>query len=221
MNPSKKKFFKPSFKEEKILWKKGFKYVIGIDEVGRGSFAGPVVTAAVIFDPKKCTPELLKEIDDSKRLKSLQRKRLSKEIKNQASFWEISVVGVLSINKVGIGKATNMAFRKSLGTIIKLLNGKTHYVLIDGFHIKYVHDVGLKYQKAIIKGDQKSISIAAASIIAKNHRDKIMKTLSKKYPEYGFGKNKGYGTKEHQEAIKKHGLTKIHRTVFCKNFLSA
>ncbi|OGH06096.1 MAG: ribonuclease HII [Candidatus Levybacteria bacterium RBG_16_35_11] len=205
---------KPTFREEEILWKKGFNYIIGIDEVGRGAFAGPVVTAAVIFDPKKCSQDLFLEIDDSKRLRSLKRKTLAKQIKDQAIFWEISTKSVAVINKYGIGKATNMAFRKSLSSIVKLLDREKPYVLVDGFHVRYIRGVGLKHEKAIVKGDQKSMSIAAASIIAKDHRDRLMKALSKRYPRYGLGRNKGYGTKEHQMAIKKFGLTRIHRRSF-------
>lgn len=188
--------------------------MIGIDEVGRGAFAGPVVSAAVIFDPKKTEANLISEIDDSKRLRPQKRRLLAKEIKKQAIYWEIATVSVANINRVGIGKATNMAFRKSLRVIVKLLGENRPYVLVDGFHVRYIKGVGLKHEKAIIKGDQKSISIAAASIIAKDHRDRIMRNLSLKYTKYGFGRNKGYGTKEHQRAIKKYGLIKVHRRSF-------
>jgi len=216
---------KPTFKEEEILWEKGFKYIIGIDEVGRGCFAGPIVAGAVVFK-KDCNRELLTEVNDSKQLKFLQRKKLSKVIKKECLYWGIGTIPVSTINKVGIGKANKIAFRKAINNIMKqveaeneknakyqILNSK-YYLLVDGFHVKYIKGVGLKNEKAIVKGDQISMSIAAASVIAKDHRDRIMKMLSNKYPEYGFGRNKGYGTKEHQAAIKKYGLTKIHRKSF-------
>lgn len=211
---------KPNFNEEKKLWNKGYKYVIGIDEVGRGAFAGPVVVAAVVFGRvsrvSKGESKRIEEfgIDDSKLLTPRKRLKLSKEIKKQALHYSISKVGVPVINKVGIGKATAIAFRKVLRQAQdKLLNGKL-FVLVDGFHVKYIRGIGLKNQKAIIKGDRKSISIAAASIIAKVYRDKLMKSLSKKYPRYHFDKNKGYGTKDHRKQIKKYGLSKIHRKSF-------
>lgn len=195
---------KPTFKEEKALWKKGYKYVVGIDEVGRGAFAGPVVAGAVVF-PRNFNS--LNGINDSKLLKPRLREFLSKIIKKEAHCFAIAEIPVRTVNKYGVGKATQMAFRKA----IKLLRIKPDYLLIDAFYIKHVNR---KNQKAIKKGDQKSVSIAAASIIAKVHRDKIMKKLSAKYPQYKFAKNKGYGTKEHQKALKKFGLSKIHRTSF-------
>ena len=214
---------KPSFREEKKIWKKGYEFVIGVDEVGRGSFAGPVVAGGVIFRKGSNFKEgILLETNDSKLLNPKKRKMLSKEIRNVAVVYTISVVGVSVINKLGIKKATEKAFRKAISSIISktsknpeysIFNTK-YYLLADGFHIKYIRGIGLVNQKAIVKGDRKSISIAAASIIAKVHRDKIMKKLNRKYLGYGFAKNKGYGTKFHQAALKKYGLTKIHRTSF-------
>lgn len=218
----------PNFKEERKLWKKGYKFVIGVDEVGRGAFAGPVSAAAVVF---KCETDELKTlgINDSKLLKKRERKKLSELIKDKCVSYAVSTTSVSTINKVGIGKATQIAFRKAIGDVLMQLSKDTKYsipntgysilhteyfLLADGFHIKYIRKIGLKNQKAIIKGDRQSISIAAASIIAKVHRDSLMKRLSKKYPEYGFGKHKGYGTKEHRAAIKKYNLSKIHRTSF-------
>ena len=217
---------KPDLVEEKKLWKNGYKYIIGIDEVGRGAFAGPVVVGAVIFDKRDpCTKIILSEINDSKLLNPKNREKLDKEIRTCAQFYSIAQVGVSIINKAGIGKATKIAFRKVVKSIIcnenqeiqnskyQILNTK-YFMLVDGFHIKYIKGIGLKNQKAIIKGDRKSISIAAASIIAKVYRDKLMKDLAKKYREYHFEDNKGYGTKEHQIAIKKYGLSRIHRKSF-------
>jgi len=217
---------KPSFKEEKKIWKRGCEFVIGVDEVGRGSFAGPVVAGAVVFGKDtpcmRLTRSILAGINDSKLLSVKKREILSKSIKKEAMFYSIAAIGVSVINKLGIKKASEKAFRKAVSSIISKTSKKSeysiqntkYYLLADGFHIKHVGGIGLINQKAIIKGDRKSISIAAASIIAKVYRDKLMKKLNIKYPGYGFAKNKGYGTKFHQIALKKHGLTEIHRTSY-------
>lgn len=225
-----RKTFKPSFEEEIRFWKKGYT-VIGIDEVGKGAFAGPVVVGAVVFS-SSCHTEFISAsitIDDSKRLSPNQRVKASKWIKENCASFNITEVGVSIINKYGIGKATKIAFRRTLNQLQRnphFSNDSNHrsakqlFVLIDGFHVRYIKGIGLKNQKAIIKGDQKSLSIAAASIIAKVHRDKLMRAIHKKYPQYGFAKHKGYGTKLHQAAIKKYGLCKLHRKSFTFSCLS-
>lgn len=194
----------PTLDLERKLWKRGYRYVCGLDEVGRGSFAGSVVVGAVVFTKDCVIPE---GIADSKLLKPRQRERITGEIKKSASCWAVGEVSVSVINKVGIGRATQMAFRKSL----RMLSVQADFVLIDAFYIKHLNR---KRQKAIRNGDKLCTSIAAASIIAKVHRDKLMKKLHRKYPKYGFAKHKGYGTKVHQEAIKKYGLCKVHRMSF-------
>jgi len=214
---------KPSFKEEKKIWKKGCEFIIGVDEVGRGSFAGPVVAGAVVFKrDSKFKDGILSQVNDSKLLNPRKREELAKKIRKEAILYAVSVVGVSVINKMGIKKATERAFRKAISNIISITSKKSEYsilntkyfLLADGFHIKYIRGIGLIKQKAIIKGDRKSISIAAASIIAKVYRDNLMRKLNRKYPGYGFARNKGYGTKFHQIALKKYGLTEIHRTSF-------
>lgn len=202
---------KPTFREENALWKRGYKFIAGIDEVGRGAFAGPVVVGAVVF-PRNFSPT--DGINDSKLLKPRRREFLSRIIKKDAYCFSLAEISVWAINKYGVGKATQMGFRKT----VKLLRVKPDYLLIDAFYRNassaYIKHVNRKNQKPIKKGDRKSISIAAASIIAKVHRDKIMKKLNKRYPQYKFAKNKGYGTREHQKALKKFGISKIHRTSF-------
>lgn len=194
----------PTLEIETKLWNSGYALICGLDEVGRGSFAGPVCVGAVVF-PRNC--QLLDGVMDSKQLRSRQREKLAKEIKNYALAWSVAEVGVTTINKVGIGKATQIAFRKA----IKLLEQNPEFILIDAFYIKHFNR---KKQRAVKNGDKICASIAAASIIAKVYRDKLMKKLSKKYPQYGFGRHKGYGTKKHQEAIRMYGLTRIHRRSF-------
>lgn len=194
----------PTLNIEQKLWKSGYSYIAGLDEVGRGCFAGPVVVGAVIFPKDILLPD---GVADSKLLKPKQRERLEIRIKSQAISWSVAEISVAIINKMGIGKATQMAFRKA----VKLLQKSPDYILIDAFYIKHLNR---KRQKAVKSGDTICASISAASIIAKVYRDKLMKKLHKKYPEFGFAKHKGYGTKQHQEAIKKHGLTRIHRKSF-------
>ena len=202
----------PSLIFEKKLWKQGFKSIVGIDEVGRGSFAGPVVVGAVVFSPDCIIPE---GVADSKLLKPRQRVKLAKEIKEFAKSTAVAEIAVPKINKFGIGKATQMAYR----LVIRNLNINPDFVLIDAFYIKHFNR---KNQKAIKAGDKICTSIAAASIIAKVYRDNLMKKLHKIYPQYGFAKHKGYGTKLHQEAIKKFGLSRLHRKSFnLEKFLAA
>lgn len=189
---------------EKRLWKEGYSLICGLDEVGRGSFAGPVCVGAVIF-PKNC--QIPEGIADSKLLKPKARERLAESIKAQAVSWAVAEIGVSIINNVGIGRATQMAFRKA----IKSLDKTPDFALIDAYYIKHLNR---KRQKPVKDGDKICVSISAASIIAKVHRDRLMKKLSKRYPQYGFSKHKGYGTKRHQEALRKYGLSKIHRRSF-------
>lgn len=300
----------PSFAEEKKLWQKGLDLVIGVDEVGRGSWAGPVVAAAVAWPfnyvgakvarqrffrlpilpvnlasretgqsrkvalPRETkflrgrkgstqklggfpapylssvltrvmfsltsgqSPRTLMEfiefigINDSKALSSQKRVKLADIIK-ECSLWALGEIGVGTINRVGIGKATEMAMRKAVNSLWQMAYDKWSsesnytlsaicnkpFVLVDAFHIRYLKGIGLKNQKAIVKGDQKSISIAAASILAKVYRDNLMWKLAKKYPRYGWRKSKGYGTKDHQKAILKYGLICLHRKQFVETFL--
>ena len=205
---------KPSFSEESKLWAANINFVIGIDEVGRGAFAGPIVAAGVVFNPK-IKLELLTEVNDSKLIKPRLREELSEIIKAN-SIWAIESVEIDYINKFGIGKANSAVFRKVIRKILLELGTSHYFVLIDGFHKKYMPG-GLKKQKGIVRGDRKSLSIAAASILAKVYRDDLMRKESSNYPNYLFAKNKGYGTLEHRNAIKLNGLCDIHRTSFDLN----
>ncbi|MDO8551860.1 MAG: ribonuclease HII [bacterium] len=227
---------KPNFDFEKLYWKKGYKVVVGVDEVGRGCFAGPIVAAAVVFKGSRksmvgrvgrkgtqlstsstlstlTTLEAL-GINDSKKLKPKERERLEKEIKKYALAWGIAEIPTSVINRLGMGKACARVMRKAIRQAQGKLSGGRTFVLVDGYHVKYIPSIGLKRQKPIIDGDQKSISIAAASILAKVYRDKLMRKLSTKYPQFGWGRNKGYGTLEHQKAILRYGMTRYHRKQF-------
>lgn len=216
----------PNFKFEKVLWEKGYKFVCGIDEVGRGAWAGPVVAAAVVFPSslqglqghplqlRKGWPYGTPRIRDSKQLSPSQREKLDPVIKKFCLAYSVTEVEVRIVNREGIAKACQRAYRKCL----KLLKVPADFILMDAFSIK---NLAKKYQKPIIKGDQKSISIAAASIIAKVYRDGLMRKLHLTDPLYGFDRHKGYGTELHAESIKIHGLSKHHRRAFIPTVLMA
>lgn len=199
----------PDLNFEKNYWQKGFKYIAGIDEVGRGSWAGPLVAAGVILPSDFEVPQ---GFADSKQLTSKKRDIFCKLIESQAVSFTIAEISNNKINIFGIAKATQIVFRK----IVRNLNPAPNYLLIDAFHIKYFPK---KKQLAIKYGDKKSATIAAASIIAKVYRDNLMTKFAQKFPKYSFEKNKGYGTKFHQQSIKSYGFTKIHRTSFNLDYL--
>jgi ribonuclease HII len=178
------------------------KILAGVDEVGRGSLIGPVYAAAVILN-KTINKKLLK---DSKTLSKIKRKKLSIYIKKN-SIWAIGQSSVKEIEKINILHASLLAMKRA---ILKLKK-KPSLILIDGNKLPELKNYNLRY---IIKGDQKISCISAASIIAKVSRDRFIVTLSKKFKNYGWETNSGYGTKEHLRAIKKFGITKFHRKTF-------
>jgi len=196
----------PSFDFENKLLESGVDYVFGMDEVGRGSFAGPLVAAAVCFEKEF---SWFASLNDSKLLTAKERGRLSKLILKHAKYF-IEEIDVENINKFGIGKCNQLIFKRLIKRISKEHKLRKLYYLIDGNKQK-IKSKNLQY---IVKGDAKIISIAAASIIAKVYRDRLMQDLGKIFKGYNFPKNKGYGTKFHQQAIKRLGLCKIHRSSF-------
>jgi ribonuclease HII len=208
----------PNFSYEKKLWRRGFRFVAGADEVGRGAFAGPIVAAAVVFpyDLQFPISDSGIKIDDSKKLKAREREKGAEWIKKNALGWGIGEVSAAMINRLGIGKATKIAFRKAITDVTRRLSSSVDFLLVDAFYVPYTKGLRRKNQKAIVHGDTKSASIAAASIIAKVYRDKLMRKLARKHRVYGWGRNKGYGTREHQEAIKKYGVTRLHRKQFIR-----
>ena len=184
--------------------------VIGIDEVGRGAFCGPVVSCSVLLEKAILNNDLVFQITDSKKLSHKKRFILSKFIKEYSSY-SIGVANNIEIDEMNILRATNLSMIRSYDKFKKTEN----LIKIDG-----LKTFSLNEKTTFIKnGDQKSISIAAASIIAKTWRDKLMTLYSKIYPMYGWDRNKGYGTLEHRSAIKKFGLTKIHRKSFLRNLI--
>lgn len=179
-----------------------YDYICGIDEVGRGPLAGPVVAAAVIL-PKDSYYQYL---NDSKKVTEKRRNKLYDEITAEAVSYGIGLVSPDVIDDINILQATYVAMKKA----IDALSIRPQMILVDAVHIP---DIGIP-QVGIVKGDAKSISIAAASIVAKVYRDRLMTEYDALYPEYKFAKNKGYGTKEHMQALHEIGMSPIHRKSF-------
>ncbi|MGI8786695.1 MAG: ribonuclease HII [Pyrinomonadaceae bacterium] len=181
----------------------GCRFIAGVDEVGRGCLAGAVVAAACILDLSKPLPEFL---NDSKKLTAKRREAICEELKQTAICYSVAQIEAEEIDRINILQATKKAMRLA----VEKLHPKADFLLIDALQLK---EINLP-QKAIIHCDAISASIAAASIIAKTYRDNLMRELDVIYPEYGFAKHVGYGTKAHFEALKKHGACPLHRKSF-------
>jgi ribonuclease HII len=195
----------PNLKQEKKLWRAGYKTVVGIDEAGRGPLAGPVVAGAVYIKEIKVLDKILRMVKDSKKLSQRQREEIYEIAKNHPQVkWGIGVVSEKVIDKINILEATKLAMKKAIRNL------KPNFLLIDG-NFKLDLDIA---QKSIIRGDEKVLSCSLASIFAKVERDRLMEKMHKKYPQYGFDKHKGYGTRFHMEMLKKNGPCKIHRETF-------
>ena len=199
-----------------------FKYLVGVDEVGRGPIAGPVTVCAFIIsypNQKELLKEFKKEnnlpIKDSKKLNQKQREKwflyLKRKRKEGECDFAVSSVSNITIDRCGIEKSLQRAINSSLKKIAKDKNTKEILILLDG---RLKADERYLHQKTIVRGDEKEPAIALASIVAKFTRDNLMKKFSKKYPEYHFETNVGYGTKKHYEAIKKFGISPLHRKTF-------
>lgn len=198
----------PDYEFEKAAVNSGFSCICGVDEAGRGPLAGPVCAAAVIL------PEgaVIEGLDDSKKLTEKKREKLYDIIKETAVAYSVAYGTLEEIESVNILEATYLAMNRA----IEGLSVKPDFALIDGNRVPR----GIKIPcETIVKGDSKSMSVAAASVLAKVTRDRLMLEYEKKYPEYNFKKHKGYGTKEHTELIKQYGPCEIHRLSFLKNIL--
>ncbi len=195
-------------KFEREYNEKGYDLIGGIDEAGRGPLFGPVVAACVVL-PKGC---LIEGVNDSKKLSEKKREALFDEIKEKAVAWGVGICDNNVIDEINILEAT----RKAMHEAVCNLKVKPDYIFVDAE--KHVDTNGIPYLP-IIKGDALSINIACASIIAKVTRDRMIDELAKTYPEYGLEKHKGYGTKAHIDAIKKYGITPLHRKSFCQKFI--
>ncbi len=202
----------PDLLEEKLLISRGYKFIAGIDEAGRGALAGPVVAAAVILPRRDYLPQL-KSVRDSKMMTPARRDSLFKIIEDEAEAVGVGIVPPNIIDTINIRNATMVAMR----TAIEQLAYPPDFLLIDGLSVPKIQLV----QKGIVKGDTTCLSIACASIIAKVTRDRIMVELDKSYPEYGLAIHKGYGTKYHLSCLNRQGPSPIHRYTFApvKQFL--
>ena len=193
---------------EKSAQEKGFRYICGVDEAGRGPLAGPVCAAAIILPDNM----IIDGVNDSKKLTEKKREMLFDVIKEKALAYSIAFATVEEIEEMNILNATMLAMKRAVDG----LEIKADYGMIDGNKLPPL-DIPCE---CIVKGDAKSMSIAAASILAKVSRDRLCYEYAEKYPEYGFDKHKGYGTKLHTEAILKYGPCEIHRMSFLKKILS-
>lgn len=193
---------------EHALQAQGYGAIAGVDEVGRGPLAGPVVCAAVIMPLD--SEAIIEGVDDSKKLSEKKREQLAEEIKKRALCYTIVEIDEKTIDEINILQATKLGMKRA----IEQLTTQPEIVLTDG---NMTIDIAHK-QQSIIHGDALSYSIGAASIIAKVYRDKLMDEYAKTYPQYAFEKNKGYGTAAHLQGIKEHGICPIHRKTFTKKF---
>ena len=194
--------------QENELRKKGFQYICGIDEAGRGPLAGPVVVASVIMP----ADSMIEGVNDSKKISEKKREKIYEQILQEAISYGVAIIGQDEIDEINILNAT----KKGLTVSLQELSQRPDLILVDA--LSGIDTLGIPYD-SIIKGDAKCYSIAAASIVAKVTRDRIMREWDSVYPEYRFEKHKGYGTAAHIAAIKEHGLCPIHRRSFTKNFV--
>ena len=197
----------PTLSYETQLWAKGYRHIAGLDEAGRGAWAGPVVAAAVILPPEEPDlPQLLAGVRDSKTLTAARREELLVPICKYALAWAVGVVPPAEIDSSGIVPATRLAMTQAL----EALSSRADYLLIDYLPLP---DAALP-QYNLAKGDARVLSIAAASVVAKVHRDRMMVDLEAHYPGYGFARHKGYGTAQHQAALADLGPCPVHRLSF-------
>ena len=195
-------------KIERELYQKGVKSICGIDEAGRGPLAGPVVVASVIMP----SDSMIEGVNDSKKVSEKKREKLYDQIIEEAISYGVGIIGQDEIDEINILNAT----KKGLTMSLQELTVKPDLIIVDA--LNHIDTLGIPYE-SIIKGDAKCYNIAAASILAKVTRDRIMRQWDEIYPCYGFSAHKGYGTARHIEAIKEYGLCPIHRRTFTKNFI--
>jgi ribonuclease HII len=194
----------PTLEFERFLWNDGFNHIAGIDEAGRGAWAGPVVAAAVILPAKPSLTRTLNRVRDSKLMTPLARETWAPRIKEAAVGWGVGFASAEEIDTMGILPATKLAATRALEDLLP------DYLITDYLIFP---EIDLP-QTALVKGDQRSLSVAAASVMAKTARDALMRVLDGQYPGYGFTRHKGYGTRLHQEAMKKLRRCEIHRKSF-------
>ncbi len=196
----------PDLAFETEYWQKGYRYVAGLDEAGRGPLAGPVAAAALILPNDSGIAEILNGVQDSKLMTPKHRELWAEKIKAEACAWGVACASVAEIESIGIGAAVRLAMKRA----VEQLTTYPDYLLIDYVRLK---EISLP-QTSLVKGDMRCLSIAAASILAKTARDCIMCVLGEQYPGYGFAQHKGYATLAHRQALEKLGPCPIHRRNF-------
>ena len=196
----------PDLTQEKGLWRAGHKIVGGIDEAGRGTWAGPVFAAVVVLSPTISNNRMLGNVRDSKQMTARQRQKWAQLIKELCLDWGVGKATNKEIDRLGIVPATHLAARRAL----KQLKFTPDFLLLDYLKLEIINIP----QRSFVHGDQKVLSIAAASVLAKTSRDEFMIDMDRIYPLYLFRSNKGYGTTAHQQALQKHGVCPIHRVSF-------
>lgn len=196
----------PTFDQETRLWQKGYRTIAGIDEAGRGALAGPVVAAAVIVPPHTPLTGLWAQVCDSKLLTAARRSELETQIQTTALAWGVGAVAATIIDQIGIAAATRLAMRDAIAA----LQPAADYLLIDWVKLAQVN----LPQESFIKADQKIVSVAAASILAKVYRDRLLVALHEVHPAYAFHQHKGYGTAAHLTALEQMGPCPEHRYSF-------
>lgn len=196
----------PTLQQENLLWQSGYHQIAGIDEAGRGALAGPVVAAAVILPAHTQRVGIWAQVADSKLLSPTVRTRLAQEICTAAHAWSVGAVSALLIDQLGIAAATRQAMTQAIDTLAT----RPDYLLIDWVKLPHVHVP----QASFIKADRHIVSVAAASILAKVHRDQLLTALQSVYPPYGFAQHKGYGTAAHLAALARFGPCAEHRHTF-------
>jgi ribonuclease HII len=191
-----------SYRLERAAWRRGITRVAGVDEAGRGPLAGPVVAAAVMLAPDA----IIRGVDDSKRLDVEERRRLYGAVRSRAAAWAVAVVDPQTIDRINILEATRLGMRAALAALAV----EPELVLTDFVEVR---GMGCPQQN-LVRGDQRSASVAAASIVAKVTRDRLMEAADREFPQYGFCRHKGYATVEHLLALERHGPCALHRRSF-------
>ncbi len=197
---------RPTLAEEKRLWAAGYRWIAGVDEAGRGALAGPVVAGAVMLPPGVSGQGIWAEVRDSKLLSPEKRSALAVRIREQAAAWAVGQATAQEIDRFGIAPATALAMRRAIEELVPA----PRYLLLDWVRLPTVNIP----QQSVTKGDRRIVSIAAASILAKTHRDALLVDLHGRYPQYAFHQHKGYATAAHRVAIAQHGPCAAHRHSF-------
>lgn len=201
-----------SVKHERKYYEIGYRHILGIDEVGRGPWAGPVTAGAVCLPlDRKDLTDVLKGVRDSKQMSANQRETLNETIKEVALAWGIGNASAMEIDEIGIVPATTLAMQRAVELALKDAEFDADCLFIDDMLLP---KLGQYHQVSLIGGDARCLSIASASVIAKVWRDAHMKAIDEQYPQYGFAEHKGYGTPQHQTALAQYGVTPIHRTYY-------